>query len=284
MNDVALRWLTAGDPCAVPDLGALWIASEPVRLGTMPTATVGAVVVAGADAASTPAGARFAGAGFRADPSADASPDALVKAARDALARARRAPEEIDTIVLTDGHQAVHDAVFAARPPALVVRSAQPLHDAIVAIETGRARRVLVLERPYAAIAQAAVVETTRDGSPAFMHGAITPAPQARESVDEFEQAADAVRAFGLEVPLPPALTVGLVAAHADLAVATEWIRSLGLRGTAVVIAGGPGLDAPLDRARRLIASGSGTAFLVTDAASFALVTSVGFRRATTPP
>ena len=75
MNDVALRWLTAGDPCAVPDLGALWIASEPVRLGTMPTATVGAVVVAGADAASTPAGARFAGAGFRADPSADASAD-----------------------------------------------------------------------------------------------------------------------------------------------------------------------------------------------------------------
>lgn len=281
MNDCSLRSNSPADPNDVPSLAALWFAAEAIGAGSSGSVTVGSFELAPADG-STTGGARLAGAGFRADPSDAATSDALVRAARDAIARARTAPESIDAVACADSAAPVLDVVVPARPRRLDDAAAGPLRAALGAIERGTARRVLVLERPLGAIAQAAVVEATQDGSPTFHHGAIEPAPVA--PVASQATAAAALRAFGLDVPLPPALTVGLVAAAAspDAPDMTTTIRALALRGTAVVVAPATPFSAAIDRARRLIASGCGTAFVVVGPGEAAVVASVGFRRAIT--
>lgn len=283
MNDVAVRWLAAGTGRVAPDLGALWIAAEPIRGGEADKAAVGEFELTRADAAQLPPCTRFAGAGFRADPSTEGSADALTRAARDALARARRAPEEIDAIVLTPGCPEVLTAIFGAEAAARA-ESSRPLRDAIAAIESGRARRVLVLEEQHGAIAQAAVLEPTNDGSPTFMHASQDRALRATNVLLPSASTPQlALRAIGQEAPLPAALTIGLVAANTNPTNAAHWIRSLGLRGTALSFDRSVGLDDLVALAQRLIASGSGTAFLVTDGQRFGLVTSTGFRDATKP-
>ncbi|MBK6940595.1 MAG: hypothetical protein IPH13_10400 [Planctomycetes bacterium] len=225
--------------------------------------------------------ARFAGAGFRADPSTGDDADAVVRAARDALARARRAPEEIDAIVLTRGNPEVLTALFGAQTPT-IAESSRPLPDAIAAIESGRARRVLVLEQHRASIAQAAVLEPTNDGSPPFAVGARPRASQVGIGPEPSSTTPEqALRAIGQEVPLPPSLTIGLVAANSMAIDVSRWIRTLGLRGSALILERSERLERLVDHARGLIASGNGTAFLVTDAERFVLVTSAGFRAAT---
>ena len=200
---------------------------------------------------------------------------------RDALARARRAPEEIDAIVLTRGNPEVLTALFGAQTPT-IAESSRPLPDAIAAIESGRARRVLVLEQHRASIAQAAVLEPTNDGSPPFAVGARPRASQVGIGPEPSSTTPEqALRAIGQEVPLPPSLTIGLVAANSMAIDVSRWIRTLGLRGSALILERSERLERLVDHARGLIASGNGTAFLVTDAERFVLVTSAGFRAAT---
>lgn len=309
MNDASLRLLDATPVGDVPCLGSLWLASEPIRVATAAFARIGRWELFHATDPDR-LHARLAGIGVRASPDAPPTPpdppdppdpadpaermasgdsitlDALARAARDALARARRPPESIDAIAGALPPRAWLEDVVPSCAGRIAESEGDPLGAAVRAIESGSACRVLVLERPLGAVAQAAVVESTAQGSPPFAHGAWDAAGFVPTSpIVAQADVSQALRAFGLDVPVPQAMTVGLVVAarRVDDARVTRVIRDVALRGTVLAVAPDLPFHALVERARRAIASGQGTAFVVAGDGRAAVVASAGFRRANTP-
>lgn len=301
MNDASLRLLDATPVGDVPCLGSLWLASEPIRVATAAFARIGRWELFHATDPDR-IHARLAGIGVRASPDAPPTPpspadpadpaermasgdsitlDALARAARDALARARRPPESIDAIAGALPPRAWLEDVVPSCAGRIAESEGDPLGAAVRAIESGSACRVLVLERPLGAVAQAAVVESTAQGSPPFAHGAWV----AAGFVPTSPIVAQSLRCVGLDVPVPQAMTVGLVVAarRVDDARVTRVIRDVALRGTVLAVAPDLPFHALVERARRAIASGQGTAFVVAGDGRAAVVASAGFRRANTP-